>query len=431
MTMTQGFEASPMMVLLLVLMAPLALAGVGLINTGLGRSRSAAQAILGAAAVVAVAVLVFALGGSAVAGWLPAASGGWALKFEMAGKTWGWAGAGPLLLGGLIKAPACAQVALLLECLGAGLAALIPWGSGSDRFRLAGGIAVAAVLGLVGFPLAAYWAWNGGWLGQLGANFGLGAGFMDPGGAGCNHLLGGLTAVAVLWIAGPRRGKFPREGLATAMPGHTAVYVVFGGLLTLPGWMAWNVAGSLLWVPGAAGGAAQTAVNTLISAAAALAATYVVTRARFGKPDASLCANGWLAGLVVSSAAAALTPPVGMLVLGALAGAVAPLLVEVLELALSIDDPSGAVAVHISGGLIGLVGAGVFAPFAGQLLAQLVGMGAILGLLFPAMYFLLLGLNRFVPFRMDADGERMGMDLAELGGSASPEFVIHRDESYR
>ena len=106
-------------------------------------------------------------------------------------------------------------------------------------------------------------------------------------------------------------------------------------------------------------------------------------------------------------------------------------MVELLELALSIDDPSGAITVHAVAGLWGLVAAGLFAPQTGQFLAQLVGIAALLGIVLPLVYLLFALLNRIVPFRVDADGERIGMDLHELGGGAYPEFVIHRDESYR
>jgi Amt family ammonium transporter len=169
----------------------------------------------------------------------------------------------------------------------------------------------------------------------------------------------------------------------------------------------------------------------LLSASAALAATFAVTRARFGKPDASLCANGWLAGLVTSSACAALAPAIGAIFAGAVAGLFTPLLVELLELALSVDDPSGAITVHGAAGLWGLLMAGLFAPKPGQFMAQLVGIAALLGLALPLLYLFFALLNRVVEFRADADGERLGMDLYELGGSAYPEFVIHRDDSYR
>ena len=120
------------------------------------------------------------------------------------------------------------------------------------------------------------------------------------------------------------------------------------------------------------------------------------------------------------------------LFVGGVAGIFTPLLVELLELALSIDDPSGAITVHGAAGLWGLFAAGFFAPQPGQLLAQLVGIARAARLrLLPLIYLLFALLNRLVPFRVDPDGERIGMDLHELGGGAYPEFVIHRDESYR
>ena len=281
------------------------------------------------------------------------------------------------------------------------------------------------------FPLAAHWIWNGGWLAQLGVNFSLGSGFLDPGGAASVHVLGGLGAMAVIWIAGSRRGKFPKEGFSTAMPGHNASYVLFGCFVSLVGWMAFNLAGAILWLNAPLTALPQAAVNTLLSASAALAATFAVTSIRFGKPDASLCANGWMSGLVASSASAALVSPAASLFIGLVAGIATPLLVELFELALSIDDPSGAVSVHAAAGLWGLFAAGLFAARPGQLLAQLIGIAALLGIFLPLLYLLFWLLNRLVPFRVDPDGERIGMDLHELGGGAYPEFVIHRDESYR
>jgi Amt family ammonium transporter len=414
--------------LALLMLAPLAIAGVALINTGLGRSRSAAQALLGNLAIVAVTAIVFAVVGSAFAGVLP---GGAGHTFHLAGKPWTWLGSGPLLLGGLGTAPARSQLALIFEFFAVALAALLPWGSGADRWRLSAGCASAAVLAALVFPLAAFWIWGGGWLGQLGVNFSLGAGFLDAGGAATVHVLGGLSAMAVIWIAGPRRGKFPKEGFSTAMPGHNAAYVLFGCLVSLVGWMAWNLAGAILWLHAPLSALPLTAVNTLLSASIALAATFTVTRIRFGKPDASLCANGWMAGLVASSACAAIVSPGASLVVGLIAGIATPLLVELFELALSVDDPSGAISVHAAAGLWGLLAAGLFAPQPGQFVAQLVGIATLLGVFLPLVYLLFWLLNRVVPFRVDPDGERIGMDLHELGGGAYPEFVIHRDESYR
>ncbi len=414
--------------LALLVLSPLAVAGVALINAGLGRSRSASQALLGNIAVVAVTAIVFALLGSAFAGSLP---GGMGHTFHAAGKPWNWLGTGPLLMRGLDTAPEHSQLGLVFEFMAVALAALIPWGSGADRWRLTAGCAVAAVMAGLIFPLAAHWIWGGGWLAQLNTSFGTGANFVDAGGGGTVHLLGGLCALAVIWITGPRRGKFPKGGFSTAMPGHNAAYVLFGCMVSLVGWLAWNLAGAILWLNASPATLPRTAINTLLCGSVALAATFSVTRIRFGKPDASLCANGWMAGLVASTACAALISPTAAMFVGLVAGIATPLLVEVLELAVSIDDPSGAISVHAAAGLWGLAAAGLFAPQQGQLLAQLVGIATLLGVFLPLVFFIFLLLNRLVPFRVDADGERIGMDLHELGGGAYPEFVIHRDESYR
>ncbi len=420
-------EAAFALTLALLLLAPLAIAGVALINTGLGRSRSAAQSLLGNLGIAAIAAIVFAFVGASLSGVVS----GTGIGFYAAGKPWGWIGSGPFLLGGFGSAAPHMQLATIFEFWSVAMAALIPWGSGADRFRLAGGCATAVVLAGFVFPLVANWIWNGGWLAELGRNFGLGAGFLDPGGAATVHVLGGLSALAVVWIAGPRRGKFPKEGLSTAMPGHNAAYVLFGCFVALVGWLAWNAAGAILWLRAPFQALPVTAVNTMLEACAALAATFAITRARFGKPDASLCANGWLAGLVASTGCAAVISPGAAIFVGLVAGVFTPLMVELLELALSIDDPSGAVTVHAAAGLWGIFAAGLFAGRSGQLLAQLVGIAALVGVVLPLVYLLFALLNRVIAFRVDPDGERLGMDLRELGGGAYPEFVIHRDESYR
>jgi Amt family ammonium transporter len=417
-------ESTFILVLMLLLLAPLGIAGLALINAGLGRSRSAAQAVLGSVAMVCVAAIVFALIGAMLTG---SADGAARIVF-IAAKPWNWLGKGPWFLAG---AASVNPLGLLFELMAVALCAVIPWGSGADRLRLAAGCAVAAILAAFAFPLLAHWVWAGGWLAQLGVNFSLGAGFLDPAGAASIHVLGGLSALVVVWITGPRKGKFPEGGFATAMPGHNAVYILFGCLVALSGWMAFNLAGAILWLRAPLIALPVTAINTLLSASGAVAATYIVTSIRFGKPDASLCANGWLTGLVASSACAAVVTPMESLLIGVVAGILTPLLVEFLELAVSIDDPSGAITVHGVGGLWGLLAVGLFAPRPGQLLAQLIGIATLLGLILPLVYLLCWLINRVIPFRVEADGERLGMDLQELGGGAYPEFVIHRDDSYR
>ena len=418
-------ETAFALTLVLLLMAPLAIAGVALINTGLGRARSAAQSLLGSLVIVAVAIIVFALIGATFA-YPPAG-----YLFEIAGKPWNWIGQGHFALSGLGAESVETQLGILFEFLAVAFAVIIPWGSGADRWRLTAGAAAAAILAAIVFPILAYWVWGTGWLAQLGINFALGQGFLDGGGASLVHVLGGFSALVVVWIAGPRKGKFPREGLSTAIPGHNAVYIVFGCLLALVGWLAWNMAGAILWLNTTPTALPVIAIDTLLCAAGALATTFAITRIRFGKPDASLCANGWLAGLATSSACASIATPLEALFAGIVAGIITPVFVELLELALSIDDPSGAISVHAGGGIWGLIAAGIFSSAPGQLIAQLVGVATLLGLILPLVYLLFWLLNRVLPFRVEADGERIGMDLHELGGGAYPEFVIHRDDSYR
>ena len=420
----------------LLLLAPLAIAGVALMNTGLGRSRSAAQSLLGSLLILAVTALVFCVAGSSFAGF----GSHQGASFSIGGKTWDWIGLEPVMLGGAGLASAAALKApliLLLQVLGVGLAAIIPWGSGADRWRILAACAASVVTAGLLFPLMAHWVIGTGWLAQLGANFGLGAGFLDASNASSVHVLGGISALCVIWIAGPRKGKFPKPGISTAIPGHHVVYVLLGCLLALVGWGAWNLAAALILLGLPLNAVAGTALNTLLSASVSVLATFFITRARFGKPDASLCANGWLAGLVVSSACAALVSPGAAIFIGCVAGVITPLLVEILELGLSLDDPSGAVAVHGVVGIWGLIAVGLMGRLpagtdrGGQFLAQMIGISTLLGLVLPLTYLVFWLLNKAVPFRVENDGERMGMDLHELGGGAYPEFVVHRDEFHR
>jgi Amt family ammonium transporter len=157
-----------------------------------------------------------------------------------------------------------------------------------------------------------------------------------------------------------------------------------------------------------------------------------VTYTRFGKPDASLIANGWIGGLVASSAACAFLKPATAVIVGMVAGGLVTLAVEWFEFGLKVDDPGGAISVHAIGGIWGVLAVGLFGEFSGQtsgqFLAQLIGIATLIGFVLPLTYGLNWLLNRFYPQRVDIDGERQGMDLRELGADAYPEFVIHSEE---
>jgi len=413
---------------LCILLVPLAGAGLALINAGLGRSRNAAHAMMSSLCVLAVAAAAYFICGFSWQGF----PGRAAYAVQAGGKLWNWIGADPFFLRGVDSASP-AVLAALLGMFSAGLAALIPLGSGAERWRLGSVCASAAILGGWTYPLFAHWVWGGGWLAELGRNFGLGRGFVDVGGAGSIHAVGGLTALAVAWILRPRRGKFAPEGMPTAIPGHNAVFVLFGCLLALFGWLGLNSAGAILFAGLEPGRVPLVAINTMLSAGCATLASALITRTRFGKPDASLSANGWVAGLVASSAGCAFVVPLAAALTGLIAGALVTLSIEWLEVHLHIDDPGGAISVHALAGMWGLLAIGLFDHLPGssgssQWLAQLAGVSTLLGFVFPLTYALNWLLNRLSPQRVGLDGERQGMDLHELGANAYPELVTHQED---
>jgi len=423
-------DAESMVCIFLILLVPLAVAGLALLNTGFVRSRSAAHAMLSTLCAVAVAAGAYFACGFAIGGY----AGGSMHAISIAGKEWNWLAGEKLFFRGLALDVSPASLAALLQLFGVGLAAAIPLGSVVDRWRLGASAAAAALLGGCVYPLFAHWSWGGGWLAQLGANYSLGRGFLDCGGAGSIQAVGGLNALAMLWILGPRRGKYSVEGMPMALPGHNTILVLFGCLLALPGWVGLNSAGAILFAGAGCARVPLIAVNTMLSASASALTCLLITRIRFGKPDASLVANGWFGGLVASCAGCAFLTPLAASLIGVVAGALVTFSIQWLEL-ISVDDTSGAFPVHGLCGLWSLLAAGVFARVpgapAGQWLAQVVGAATLLGFVLPLSYGLNLLLDRVLPQRVPPEGERQGMDLHELGAGAYPEFVTYTEDSTR
>jgi ammonium transporter, Amt family len=403
-----------------IFLIPLAIAGLALINTGLGRSRSAAHSMLAALCVVSVAAVVYAAWGFAVQG----VAGGPAHLLHAGGKAWSWIGSGPILLRGVDLEASPDFLIALLQMFSVALAATIPLGSGAERWRLGPCCVSTAILAGFIYPLFAHWVWGGGWLSQLGANAGLGRGFLDAAGGSTVQAVGGVTALAIAWILGSRHGKYASEGMPAALPGHNIVLVLSGCLLAWVGWMGLNCAGTMLMYGASPAALAAIAANTTLPAAAAVLTSVIMTRARFGKPDASLSGNAWMGGLVASSAGCALVSAMAAIVIGAVAGAIVTVGIEWLD-RLEVDDPGGSIAVHALGGLWGVLAVGVVgrtpAGVSGQWLAQLVGMATIIGVVLPLAYLLNWILNLIYPNRVALQGEREGMDLHELGAGAYPE----------
>jgi Amt family ammonium transporter len=397
----------------------------------LGRSHSAAHTLLASLCAFAVAAGVYFVCGFAWQGY----AGGAARSLMLGGKPWNLLAAQPFFLRGVPLNGGPASLVIWLQLFSVGLAALIPIGAGLDRWRFSAICVSTALFAGITYPLFAHWVWGGGWLAQLGTNYGLGRGFVDAGGASCIQAVGGLTALAIAWILGPRKGKYSPDGMPMAIPGHNGAYILTGCLLAWVGWMGLNGAGSILFAGAESGRVALISINTTLAGAMAGLAAALITRVRFGRPDVSISANGWVSGLVASSAGCTFISPASAVLIGLVAGALIAFSVELFELRFAVDDPGGAISVHALGGVWGLIAAGVLGNFPsgllheeGQGLAQLVGIATLLGFVLPLAYGLNLALNYVVRHRVAPEGERQGMDLYELGAGAYPEFMTHTEE---
>jgi ammonium transporter, Amt family len=416
-------DANSVLCILLICALPLALAGLVILNAGLCRSRSVAYLLFGAVCLTAVAAVVYYIVGFALQGYL----GGTSYALQLGSTIWDWIGARPLFLRGIDWSGSTVGFIAAFQIFAVALAALIPWGAGAGRWRLIAASASTVLLAGFIYPVFAHWVWAGGWLAHLGVSFGLGAGFVDPGGAAAIQVIGGLSALSIVWIMGPRTSKAAQDS-ASAQP---ILFVLVGCLLVLAGWLALNTLGAVLFGRLSGSSLALVEVNTLLSASSALLLAMLATRVRFGKPSVSLCANAWLAGLVASSAVAPYVSPSSALLVGGLAGAAVPFIAESLATYCGIDDPAGAITVHGFAGLWGLFALGLLSKLpAGQTLAQLVGIGTLLGVMLPIIFGINWLLNKkLVGFRVNSDCERLGMDQYALDAAAYTEFFVHGEDA--
>ncbi len=423
--MTPLPELTAALCILLILLVPFAAIGLAMINTGLGRSRSASHMMLSCLLVFALAAIVYFAIGFAWQGY----AGRPVHTFQIGGKPWNWIAAEPFFWRGLKLDASPAALSALFGLMSVGLAAVIPLGSGGGRWRLVSSCASTALLAGFTYPLFAHWVWGGGWLAQLGVNYGLGQGLIDAGGALPIQAVGGITALAITWLLGPRSGKYTHDRVPLALPGHNAVFVLMGCFFAWLGWIGLGGAGAILYLGAEPGRCVLVAANLTLSATAAILTAATVTNLRYGKPDASVSANGWVGGLVAGSAGCAVLPPAAAMFVGIIAGGLVAFSVEWLELYLTIDDPGGSISVHLLSAIWGAFAVGLFgATPPGQWVAQVAGVATLLGFIFPLTYGLNYLLDRYYPMRVRPDGERQGMDLFELGAGAYPDFMRHNDD---
>ena len=320
-------------------------------------------------------------------------------------------------------------------------------GSCCERWKYAAFIVSTMFLAAFTYPIFANWAWGGGWLANLGANFGLGKGYCDFAGSGVVHSVGGMTALAVAMILGPRIGKFTREGKPNAILAHDIVIVLTGCFILAFGWFGFNP-GSTLGASGNGGlRIGSVATNTMLAGMAGSFGAMLYMWLRYGKPDASMSGNGLLAGLVAITAPSGFVNPVASVIIGVFAGVLVCISVEFVDKVLKVDDPVGAISVHGANGLWGVISIGLFADGksnyggswngvngsvtglfygdnGGQLVAQLIGVATLLGFVFTLSFVFNLLVDWVVGQRVSAKSELQGLDLPEMGALGYPEFEL-------
>lgn len=231
--------------------------------------------------------------------------------------------------------------------------ATIVSGAMAERTKFLSYCVYSAVISALIYPIEAHWIWGGGWLAQLG--------FHDFAGSCAIHMVGGISAIIGAKMLGPRIGKFNRDKngkviKVNAFPGHNLAMGALGVFILWLGWYGFNGA--------AATSVAQLGsifVTTTIAPAVATVVCMIFTWVKYGKPDVSMCLNASLAGLVAITAPCDVTDCFGAIVIGAVAGLLVVFGVWLLDYKLRIDDPVGAVAVHMMNGIWGTIATGLFA----------------------------------------------------------------------
>jgi Amt family ammonium transporter len=429
-------------------------AGFAIVETGLCRAKNANHTMMMNFMVYGVGMLAYWLIGFGIqmggVGAIANLGGSPVLNKEFVvtlfGKPFGLWGQGGFFLTHNNSYDVSVMVVFLFQMVFMDTALTIVTGSAAERWKYAAFVISSLFMGAFTYPLFANWAWGGGWLATLGTSFGLGHGYADFAGSGVVHSVGGVTALALALIVGPRIGKFTRQGKPVAMPGHDLVIVLTGCFILAFGWFGFNPGSSL----GASGPGnlriASVAVDTMLAGMAGSFGAMLYMWIRYGKPDASMTGNGLLAGLVAITAPSGFVNTVAAVIIGLIAGVLVCLSVEFVERVMKVDDPVGAISVHGANGLWGVISVGLFADGksnyggswngvagsvtglfygdAGQLVAQLMGVATLIGLVFSFSFVLNLGLDAIMGQRVNARAELEGLDLPEMGALCYPEFEI-------
>ena len=287
-------------------------------------------------------------------------------------------------------------------------------GAVAERMKLWSFLAFAVAMTGFIYPVQGFWKWGGGALDA--------AGFQDFAGSGVVHLCGATAALAGVILLGPRSGKYGPDGQVHALPGANMPLATLGMFILWFGWFGFN-GGSELKLSNLteANAVAQVFVNTNIAACGGLLGALILARAWFGKADLTMALNGALAGLVSITAEPLSGTVQASVLIGAGGGLLAVGSIVLLD-KLRIDDPVGAISVHGTAGIWGLL-AVCFTNSEASLWAQIKGIAVIFAWTFLASLAVWYALKRLMGIRISADEEQEGADLAETGIEAYPEFV--------
>lgn len=317
----------------------------------------------------------------------------------------------------------------------------IPTGSMAERVKFSAIVASSFFISMFYYPLFGNWIWGGGWLSQLGNNFGLGHGVVDFAGSSVVHAMGGMIALTGAIVIGPRIGKFKSNGTANTIPGHNIPMAIIGTIILFFCWFAFN-AGST--TSGTDLRLAVVATNTMIAGAVGGVTAMFYMWKKYGKPDPTMTCNGALAGLVAITAPCAFVNSIASFIIGIIAGLLVCVAVRVVEDKFKIDDPVGAIAVHGCNGIWGMIALGLFADgtygdglngvsgavrglFYGdssQLVVQLIGVAALIVWGIGTSYIFWKVLDKVIGIRVSAEDEVAGLDIPEMGVLAYPNFVL-------
>jgi Amt family ammonium transporter len=426
-------------------------AGFALVETGLCRAKNASHTMLMNLLIYAIGMTGFWIAGYALmyggAASVPSLGGlmgkGFGAEFtiHLFGKEFGLLGTRGWFLGGDAYDVGVLTM-FLFQMVFMDTAATIPTGAMAERWRLAAFIVYGFFMSMLLYPLFGNWAWGGGWLATLGTNFGLGHGYVDFAGSGVVHAIGGLCGLAGAMVIGPRIGKYARDGRPIALPAHHVPMALLGTFILAFGWFGFNP-GSTLAVSGGGGlRVGVIAVVTMLAGAAGSLAAAIYTWIRNGKIDPTMAANGMLAGLVAITAPSGFVGPIAGFLIGAIAGLLVCLAVVFFD-RVHVDDPVGAISVHGVCGLWGVLSVGIFADGtygtgwngvsgavrgilygdAGQLAAQAIGIVTLLVWGFGLSWLFFTLQSKLMPLRVDPEVELAGLDMAETGVLAYPDFA--------